>query len=228
LENKQVFHLGDRITASLNTLVLVLFIIAWAAIAFAIVRGLTIVWTGNRRIAGGTGVAVAAAFALGAVSPFALPSRGSTGSSAPPAPPAVADTSRGVVCPAGAVVGSKASTGHLDTVAVGAQAPLNAVTSIDVAAGSPIQLGGWIVLDSGPATAICAIVDGHVAGATARYGIARPDVATALQKAVDTPAGFVITLKLSHGSHAVSVGAVGNDGRTVNVMLGGALKVDVQ
>jgi hypothetical protein len=125
-------------------------------------------------------------------------------------------------------VGSKASTGHLDTVAVGAQAPLAAGTSIDVAAGTPIQLVGWIVLDSGPATAICAIVDGHVVGATARYGIARPDVATALQKAADTPVGFVVTLKLSRGSHVVSVGAVDHDGRTVNVMLGGALKADAQ
>jgi hypothetical protein len=125
-------------------------------------------------------------------------------------------------------VGSKTTTGHLDTIAVGAQAPLTVGTSVNVAAGTPLQLGGWIVLDSGPANSICAIVDGHAVAATARYGIARPDVATALQKAADTPAGFLVTLKLSRGSHVVGVGAVDHDGRTVDAMLGGALKVDVQ
>jgi len=209
----------------------VLFIIAWAAIAFAIVRALAIAWGFHRRFAAATAVAVAGAFALGAISPFALPSRTSTVADAPtPAAPAapVVDTSHSAVCPRGGVVVAKTTSGHLDSVAVGATGAAAPGASLDVPAGTSIQLGGWIALDAGPPATICAIVDGHAVAATTRYGITRPDVAAALGKPADVASGFLVTMRLPHGSHTVNIGAVEADGHTVDGMLGGSLKVEVQ
>ena len=207
-----------------------LFIIAWAAIAFAIVRALVVAWGFHRRFAVATAVAVAAAFALGAISPFALPSRTSivAGAPAPAAPVApVVDRSHSVVCPPGAALVAKMTSGHLDTVAVGATAVTPTAAQLDVPAGTSIQLGGWIVLDAGPAATICAIVDGHAVAATTRYGITRPDVAAALGKPADAASGFNVTIRLPHGSHTVNIGAVEADGHTVDGMAGGSLKVEV-
>lgn len=212
----------------MTKLVLALFIVAWAAIAFGVIRALLIVWGLDRRIAIATAVAVAAAFVLGAISPFALPSRTTMAVQAPVAPVApVADTSRAVVCPAGAVVGNKPAAGHLDDVAIGSAAPAPPGPSIVISSDEPVHLGGWIALDAGPAAAICAIVDGQVATATIRYGITRPDVAAALGKSVDAPSGFQVMVALKPGTHVVNVGAVEADGHAVDAIPGTAMSVQV-
>ena len=214
------------------TLVLILFIIAWVAIAFAIVRALTIAWGFHRRFAPATAVAVAGAFALGAISPFALPSRSTlTGQAAAPAAapaPPVADTSHRVACPQGATVAKATAPGHLDDVAVGGGAAAAPAPVVLVAPGSELQLSGWIVLDAGPAAAICAVADGRVVPATLRYGITRPDVAAALAKPGDAPSGFVVSLRLPKGRHAVYVGAVAPDGHSVDLTQGVPLNVQVR
>jgi hypothetical protein len=216
----------------LNTLVLVLFIVAWAAIAFAIVRALTIAWGFHRRLAAATAAAVAGAFALGAISPFALPSRSTmveqaAAPAAAPAPP-LADTSHIVACPPGATVAKATTPGHLDSVAVGAADPGAPGPAIDVPPGTAIQIGGWIVLDAGLPTAICAVADGRVVAATIRYGITRPDVAASLGKPADAPSGFLVTVHLPVGTHEVNVGAVGSDGRSVDIMQGSPLNIQVR
>lgn len=205
-----------------------LFILAWAAIAFAIVRALVTAWGLQPRLAAATAVAVAGAFALGAISPFALPSRGVVieQSAAPPVP--VADTSHSVTCPAGVTVANATAPGHLDSVSVGGAAPGVPGAVIEVPAGTPIRLDGWIVLPAGPPAMICALVDGRPAASTTRYGATRSDVAVALGKPADAPSGFVVTLSVPAGLHSVSVGAVEPDGRTIDAMQGGGLHVDVR
>jgi hypothetical protein len=214
----------------LATLVLVLFIVAWAAIAFAIVRALAVIFRLQRNLAVPVAVAVAGAFALGAISPFALPSRSAIVAEAPAAAPAapVADTSHAVTCPKPATVVAKAAPGHLDAVAVGSAAPAAPGASLDVPAGTLFQLGGWIVLTGGPPVMICAIVDGRAVAATTRYGYSRPDVAVALGKPADAPSGFLVTMSVPKGVHTVSVGAVEADARTVDVMQNGTLQVNAQ
>jgi hypothetical protein len=219
----------------LDTLVLVLFIIAWAAIIFAIVRAILAAWGVYRRLAIGTAVAVAGAFALGATSPLVLSSRPALVAASGPAPIApvtpvapVADTSRTTTCPAQTAVATKTTAGHLDSVAVGSAAATAPGASVFAPAGKPVQLGGWIVLDEGPPSTICAILDGRTVAASSRYGIDRPDVATALGKPADAPSGFVVTVRLPHGTHTVAVGAVEPDGHTVEAIVGGSLRVVVQ
>ena len=165
---------------------------------------------------------------LGAISPFALPNRHeivadlpvAAAPAAAPAAPA-ADTSRAVVCPAGAVFSSKSTPGHLDNVALGPGAAVAPATTVVVPDGVTLQLGGWIVLPAGPARTICAIVDGHPTAAVLKYGIARPDVAAALSQPADGPSGFLVTLHLKPGPHKVTVGAVEADGHTVDGLADG-------
>ena len=175
----------------------------------------------DRRLAVATAVAVAGAFALGSISPFALPSRQGEIAEAPPPPPAAApppNTAHAVTCPAKAVVGDKVSQGHVDAVAVGAAAPGAPLPTINVPARSPITFTGWIVLASGAPAKICAIVDGQTSSARMDYGAPRPDVAAALGKAADVESGFAVTLDFAPGTHTVVVGAVEPDGRTVDPM----------
>jgi len=207
----------------------VLFIIAWAAIAFAIVRALVTVWGLNRRLAAATAVAVAGAFALGAISPFALPNRHSVVAEAPPPAPGLAvNAAHPVACPAGAIVGTKTSRGNLDVVAIGAAPPAAPAATIEVPAGSPIALSGWIVLASGPPAMICAIVDGRTSSAKIEYGTSRLDVAAALGQIADAPSGFTATLNLRPGMHSVVIGAVEPDGHTVDAMQTGPANVRVR
>jgi hypothetical protein len=214
----------------LTTLVLLLFITAWAAIAFAIIRGLVVAWGFDRRVAFATAVAVAGAFALGAISPLALPSRRpSAGGPAPAVPAAaVADSAHSATCPAGAVVSGKTTPGHVDTFSVGSSAPAAAGSAFLVAADEPIQLGGWIVSDAGPPATICVLVDGRPGRASMRYGIARPDVASALGKSGDLASGFAVRLKLPAGNHVVAVGAVEPDGHAIDAIQDDSLNVQVR
>lgn len=218
----------------MSTLVLVLFIVAWAAVAFAIVRALSIAWGFHRRFAAATAVAVAGAFALGAISPFALPGHVPSAPTAPsvaaaaPAGPPPADTAVAVTCPAGAIVSAKMTAGHLDSIALGSAAATAPPPTLAVPPNTALVLNGWIVLDTGPPTKVCAIVDGRTAPATIRYGTTRPDVAAALGKPGDAASGFTVTLKVARGAHVVNVGAVEPDGTTVHGIQNNALSVQAQ
>lgn len=208
----------------------ILVIVLWAALAFAIIRGLLVAWGFHRRLASATGVAVACAFALGAISPFALPNRlvaivqsPSVEAQAPAAPASAptADTSHAAACPPGTVLGSTAAPGHVDEVtADGAGLPTTSGGGLDVSAGSRLRVSGWIVPATAAPGTICTIVDGRVIAAPAVYGITRPDVAVALRKPADGLSGFVVTLNLKPGSHKVTIGAMNQGAHTLDVMRG--------
>lgn len=197
----------------LKSLALALFICAWAAIAFAIVRALMQLWGFNRRVAVASAVAVAGAFALGAMSPFALPRP-----AAPPAaldvaaPQAAGGATRAARCPAGARLGTATVQGNIDQVQ---------------GAGAAVGLHGWIVGASGPAAALCAIVDGKIAQAAITYGVSRPDVAAALAQPADLPSGFGASVQLLPGTHTITIGAVEADGRTVDALKGAPARYSV-
>jgi hypothetical protein len=206
----------------LKSLVLVLFVVAWAAVAFAIVRGLVVAWGFDRRVAVATAVAVAGAFVLGAMSPFVLGQFASTpaptAAVAPPAPPAIANTVRSVHCPANARVGSAIALGNNDTITVGAGTGVGNAGVIAVPAGAIFHMGGWTALKSGPSGTICATVDGHPVEAVLTYSISRPDVAAALAQPSDVLSGFGAALRLPAGKHSVDVGAVEADGKTIELI----------
>jgi hypothetical protein len=201
----------------LRTLISLLLIIAWAAIAFAIIRSVVLAWGLHRRYALAVALAVAVAFALGALSPIALPSWPSLTAGSAAAPPLV-DSTRTVACPPNAVLGATTARGSVDNAVLGQAAPVPPSGAIDIPAGTPIRFAGWIVLAAGPSAAICPVVDGHAVAATMQYGLPRPDVATALGQSADVPSGFLVTLRLKPGTHAVRIGAVETDGHTIETM----------
>lgn len=199
----------------LKALVLVLFICAWAAIAFAIVWALMQLWGFHRRVALAAAVAVAGAFALGAMSPFALPRPASPSGPATVAiaGPAVDTSPHAVRCPAGASIGTGRMNGKLDDVTL--------------APGALVQLRGWIVGPGGPATSLCIIADGKIVRAAITYGLARPDVAAALSQPADLASGFEASVRLEAGIHALTVGAVEAGGRTVDALNGAPARFQV-
>ena len=207
----------------LKSLVLVLFVAAWAVVAFAIIRGLVVAWGFDRRIAFATAIAVAGAFALGAVSPFALSTLqpGSTASSVAvtpvpvPLPPAIA---RAVKCPANARIGTKSATGDVDVVTPDKGAGANNSGVVEVPAGVPLLFSGWVALAAGPASSICATVDGRLVAAQLMYNLPRADVAATLGQPADIASGFGVTLRLPPGKHIVDIGLVEPDGRTVELI----------
>jgi hypothetical protein len=217
----------------LTSLLLVLFSLGWAAIAFAAVRALVQLWGYERRVAIASAVAVAAAFFLGSASPFALSKRLSAPAAAPAAapvaaapapPPAPAVSPASISCIAHVAVDAKPAVGHTDAVSVSG-AGVNPATPIAVPAGAPIAVGGWIVADNGLAQHICVLVDGRPAAFNGHYGISRPDVAAALNTPADTLSGFDIRLHLSGGKHVVAAGVVDADGK---VALLAPMTFDVQ
>lgn len=200
-----------------------LYIVAWAAVAFAIIYSLMIAFRFHRKLARATAFAVAGAFALGAVSPIALPSRSG---SAAPLP--VTETSHVVSCPPNAVISAKPAMGHIDSAFAGNAAGSAAPPTLVVVANAVFHVGGWLALDTGLPAQVCAIVDNHVASAVVNYGIARADVAAALGKPAAAASGFALTLAVSQGTHTLDIGAVDPDGRTVHPISSSILKVLAQ
>jgi hypothetical protein len=204
----------------LKSFVLILFVVAWAAVAFAIVRGLVVAWGFDRRIALATAVAVAGAFALGAMSPFALstlrPGASVPDTAAAPLPPPPAP--RSVKCPIGAHISSKIAMGNVDVVTPDKGVPANNAGIVDVPAGTPLVFAGWAALTTGPANSLCTIVDGRLTANEISYNLPRPDVAATLGQPADLASGFNVTLHLPAGKHVVDVGAVEADGKTVDAL----------
>lgn len=191
----------------MRTLLLVLFSIAWAAVAFAVIRALVIAWGYHRRLATVTAFAVAAAFALGSLSPLSLARRGT-----PSGPPVVAAAVPvAIACPQAAKLTSVAGAGHLDSVTIGG-ASADVTKPIEARADDTVHVGGWSLSSAGLATGLCVLVDGRRVTFDGTYGVDRPDVATALGKPEDRGAGFDVALRLPKGTHVISVGPVQADG----------------
>src|ERR1700736_3451037 len=106
----------------MTTFVLFLFSVAWAAVAFAVLRAIVIAWGYHRRFATATAFAVAAAFALGAASPFSLAQRFAARGAAPVAAVAPAGVRHPIACKNDAKVVGTPGQGHIDSLSVdGAQ-----------------------------------------------------------------------------------------------------------
>jgi hypothetical protein len=193
----------------MRTLLLVLFSVAWAAVAFAVIRAIVIAFGFHRRLATATAVAVAGAYLLGAASPFSLAQRGA---SEPPAAPAVAAKAPAPIgCPANAKLVAAPGQGHIDTLSTaGTQANPDAV--VQVSRDATLRLTGWVVSTGGPATSLCVVLDGRPVAFEGDYGFDRPDVAAAVGKPEDRSSGFDVRLRVPPGNHALTVGAVQPDG----------------
>jgi hypothetical protein len=193
----------------MRTLLLVLFTVAWAAVAFAVIRSLVIAWGINRRLAGTAAFAVAGAFALGATVPFSLwrlPPPGGVVSASPET-----TSVRTAQCPAGAKVNAKAGAGHIDVITVsGVQHDI--AKPITLSPNDPIRIGGWAVASGGPATGLCVLVDRHPVSAGGLYGVERADVATAMSNPADHASGFDLSLRVRPGDHVLTVAPVQADG----------------
>ncbi len=210
----------------MTTLVLALFTIAWALVVFMVIRALLIVTRQDRRLATAAAVAVAGAFAVGALSPFSLWTHGAGASpttpvaaAAAPAPQAPAPAAvRAVVCPPQVHIAGGGAMGHVDAEMAGGKAQPSG-TAMQLAHGKLIQLGGWIVAAGAtPATDFCVISDSHTVPANEQYGLDRPDVATALARPDDRATGFDATFTLPAGSHTIAIGVVEADGETVHLL----------
>jgi hypothetical protein len=192
----------------MTTFLLVMFSIAWAVVAFFVLRALVIAWGFHRQVAVVTAFAAAAAFALGATSPFSVWKREQARTMPVAVAPAAAPRAgpHAIACPAGAKVEAGAGVGHIDEVIVGTK-PAKAALPIDAPAGVPLRLRGWVVADAGPAQAVCVLVDGNPSPSAVQYGVGRPDVAAALAKPEDRDSGFAAELRLAPGAHTIALGA---------------------
>jgi hypothetical protein len=200
---------------NVHALLHIAFVIAWALLAFEVIRSLVRLVGLDRRIAVLTAVAVAVAYALGATGPLVLTDTGgATSSPAVVAAPATAP--RVVACPRDAVVSTHAATGHIDTATVGDEPAVTSPATADVPAGVDLHLTGWASLASGPGMALCVIEDGRAVTGIATYGVFRPDVATATNVSANSGAGFAIAIKPPAGRHVLMIGVVELDGRTVD------------
>jgi hypothetical protein len=204
----------------MKTLVLLLFSVAWAGVAFAVIRAIVIAWGYHRRFATATAFAVAAAFVLGAASPLSFSQRlGSRDTGAPAAPAAVPHP---IACAATVKVVATPGQGHIDSLKV-AGAEVDLSKEIEVKAGAAARIGGWLLATNGPAGGLCVLVDGRPVAFEGSYGVDRPDVATATGKPADRGAGFDVKLALPKGSHVITIGPVQPDGSVTP--LGQPLKV---
>lgn len=136
---------------------------------------------------------------------------------APNVPAAALPAPGEVACPKQPMLGTVRAPGAIDLAAVGTAALVTPPLIMHADNAAVIRLQGWIALASGPAKALCAIVDGHVAGAKIIYNQRRDDVAKATGIPEDAASGFSMTvpLRVATGGHTISLGAVAVDGRTV-------------
>jgi hypothetical protein len=168
------------------------------------------------------------AFVLGVVSPFsgrhlwAIAVSAPVAAAAPAAPPAVgsdvtADCAKvRAVAPAGPDV-----LGNLDVIGdMVSGRPEARTTGFTIDKDGAVMVQGWAAdgTTKTAAVAACLLVDGKVVpAATATYGTARPDVATAYSLPAMGATGFMLTFGtsgLARGKHAISVAGVTTRGAT--------------
>lgn len=198
----------------MRTVANLVFAIAWAGLAFIVLRALVLTFLQDRRIAALTAGAVALAFVLGVGSPFVAHPFG-----APPpapganAPPAVAAGGTPVAdrCRPGTRAAATAARGAIDTVAVGSEPQAAPLPPIEIAPDALLHVVGWVALRGGPAEAACVMVDGAVAETSGTAGLNRPDVAQALGAPSLARAGYSLFVKVPRGTHRLTVGGVSGD-----------------
>ena len=203
-----------RVVSALRLLVDIIVTIAWAALAFVVLRALLILWTTNRRIAGLSAAGIAAAFVLGTMSPFVF-SRPASGPDTPAAASPAASTTpvvgAVVQCSVGAVIGRSRAGGNIDQI-TNAAGIIPPSSKVALTSGASIHFVGWAVIGNAPAQSACIAVDGKVVASTGSYGLDRPDVARAFKVPALEFSGFSVGATLVPGVHHVSVVAVSSSG----------------
>lgn len=189
------------------------FVLAWAGLAFLVLRALILTFVKDRHLAGLASSGVALAYIVGAASPFVLNrSAEAPAASSANAPPAMTwETQVAGRCRSGTHVSAAAARGSIDAVAVGAMPAAGPVRAIEIASGTPLHFVGWVALHDGPAESACVVVDDVVAQTSGAYGLGRPDVAHAMQAPVLQNSGFSVIVTLPRGTHRVTIGGVAAD-----------------
>lgn len=205
--------------ASMNVGISVLFLLLWIVVGFFALRWLGQRFFKERYRADVFALAVAVAFAAGALGPFgvrrveappaAVPPPVAANVPAPQPPQNVMKVCKLVRKLAGSALGSVDSVGTAKDDKVDQQRNgflLDRKASLGVT--------GWVAdaPTKTPATAACLIIDGVVRpDAIAVYGNLRPDVATAYNTQAMAATGYLLTLParvLKSGVHTVSVASV--------------------
>jgi hypothetical protein len=207
------------------------FLLAWAYLAYEVVRALLKLTGLNKPIAAAAALAVAIAYFLGATGPLAWNGANSADQSAsePAPPPGVAASApRITFCPRNAIIASQRALGYIDAVGTGLQAATAPkARGLDAPPGAEIHLSGWASLVSGPGKAICVIDNAKVESGPGSYGIFRPDVAAATRIPSNSAAGFSITVKPAPGMNDISVGVLEDDEHTVAQIPGPPIPINV-
>jgi hypothetical protein len=203
-----------------------LFILAWAATAFA--GGFAYAPAAARvRIARLAAAAAAVAAAL-----VLLPAH----RAAPPAADAYEDAGNSVAsaaadCASARTAASGAARGALDVIRSDELGAPVVRDGARIPVDEGLALTGWAVGPAGGATAraACILVDGRIVRQTARYGGIRRDVAAALGTPAATASGYAIDLAagtLRPGPHVLRIAVVDAAGRYTVVPLAFHLTVD--
>ncbi len=181
-----------------------LFALAWAALAYAVAR--TYGFEKGGRAAAAAAVA-AALVAAGLVLRH-------HGTAAVPAAVAVADGAlaapHDVACRPAPSRAAAAARGSLDSFGNDDVAAANVTAGGSVHQADVLEVRGWAA-DGGapvPVDAVCAAVDGRIVVQQARYGLARPDVASVMGSSALSASGYVDRFSahdLAPGAHVVSV-----------------------
>ncbi len=197
----------------LRTFANLLFVLAWAGLAFLVVRALILTFVKDRHLAGLASSGVALAYILGAASPFGMHQSGEPpAASSANAPAAITwETPVAGRCRPGTHVSAVAARGSIDAVAVGAMPAAGPAPAIEIASGTPLHFVGWVALHDGPAESACVVVDDVVAQTSGAYGLSRPDVARAMQAPLLQNAGYSLIVTLPRGTHRVTIGGVAAD-----------------
>ena len=199
----------------------VLFALAWAVLAFEVIRSFVIILRIDRRIAAAIGISVCGAFFLGATGPLAwsIIAPAANVESAAITPPATLSPTVQALegCSSTTVLSAKAAFGFVDAVSVGTNPPARPNGPIVVQHSAKVGLVGWAALEGGPGKGVCLIVDGHPMRTLASYGNARPDVAAATRIPADSATGYTITFSgLKPGTHKLRVGVLEASGNAVD------------
>ncbi len=183
-----------------------LFALAWAALAYAAVRAYAgPAGEARARAAGAAaGVLVAALLLVHhRAAPMAAALAPVAGDGVPAAP-------HDVTCRPAPLRATAAARGALDSVHNDDVADSTIVEGATVRRGDVLEVRGWAA-DGGPLEpfdAVCAAVDGRVIAQRARYGLSRPDVASAMGSAALGASGYAdqfAARDLAPGAHTLTV-----------------------
>jgi hypothetical protein len=183
-----------------------LFALAWAALAYAAVRAYAGPASEARaRVVGAVaGVLVAGLLLLHyRAAPVAAALAAIAGNSVPATP-------HDVRCRPALLRATAAGRGALDSVRNDDVADSTIAEGATVRRGDVLEVRGWAA-DGGalePVDAACVTIDGHIVAQRARYGLPRPDVASAMGGAALGSSGYAdqfAARDLAPGAHTLTV-----------------------